>query len=66
LTPQIKYISFVLSIVANLTQENGSERSYTQIGLGVNPTLSAIFFNGKKNKGLGAERNFSTKIFYGI
>jgi hypothetical protein len=34
--------------------------------LGEYPTLSAIFFNGKKNKGLGAERKFSTKVFYGI
>ena len=31
--------------------------------MGSNPTLSAIFFNGKKNKGLGAERKFSTKSF---
>jgi hypothetical protein len=34
--------------------------------VGSNPTLSAIFFNGKKNKGLGAERKFSTKVFYTI
>jgi hypothetical protein len=34
--------------------------------VGSNPTLSAIFFNGKKEKGLGAERKFSTKVFYGI
>jgi hypothetical protein len=34
--------------------------------LGEYPTLSAIFFNGKKNKGLGAGRKFSTKVFYTI
>ena len=34
--------------------------------LGEYPTLSAIFFNGKKEKGLGAEGKFSTKIFYAI
>ena len=34
--------------------------------MGSNPTLSAIFFNGQKNKGLGAERKFSTKVFYAI
>jgi hypothetical protein len=34
--------------------------------LGEYPTLSAIFFDGKKNKELGAETKFSTRIFYGI
>jgi hypothetical protein len=34
--------------------------------LGEYPTLSAIFLNGKKNKGLGAEGKFSTKVFYAI
>jgi hypothetical protein len=34
--------------------------------LGEYPTLSAIFYNGKKKKGLGAEQKFSTKIFYEI
>ena len=34
--------------------------------MGSNPTLSAIFFNGKKKKGLDAEQKFSTKIFYAI
>jgi hypothetical protein len=33
---------------------------------GSNPTLSAIFFNGKKKKGLSAERKFPTKNFYRI
>jgi hypothetical protein len=29
--------------------------------VGSNPTLSANFFNGKKNKGLGAGQKFSTQ-----
>jgi hypothetical protein len=43
---------------------------YFSLFLGESSSLvtasSAIFFNGKKKKGLGAEQKFSTKDFYAI